>query len=278
MIVDTHLHLWHLGRSSYSWLTPQHGDLYRTFAPREAQERLSRAGIERAVLVQADDTIADSRLMLEIADDHAFVLAVVGWVPLDEPEAAAAHLDEFAGARLRGIRHLVHDDPRSDFLVLEPVQRSLAMLAVRGLAFEVPDAWPRHLGRVEQVARTHADLTVVIDHLAKPPRGTDAMADWEAALRRVARLPNTYAKLSGLQVPGQPFTVDALRPVFHLALEMFGPGRLMYGGDWPMTLPHGDYHAHWTVIQELVAELPEHERAQLLGGTAHQIYGDDAHA
>ncbi len=146
------------------------------------------------------------------------------------------------------------------------------MLAERRLVFEVPDAWPRHLGQVEHVARSHPHLIVVVDHLAKPPRGTDATDDWAAALRRVAELPNAYAKVSGLQVPGQPFTVEALRPVFHAALEMFGPARLMYGGDWPMTLPYGDYHAHWAVVRELVAELSPDEQRQLLDGTARTLY------
>ncbi len=160
--------------------------------------------------------------MLDVAHRHDWVAGVVGWVPLDDTRAAAAALDELdAEPLLRGIRHLVHDDPRDEFLDLPAVRASLAAVAAHGLAFDVPDAWPRHLAGAGRVARAVPELTVVIDHLAKPPVGTDAFEAWEAELRRVAALPNTMAKFSGLHLPGVPFTVDTVG-----ALPRRGPRRV----------------------------------------------------
>ena len=200
--------------------------------------------MDAAILVQADDSASDTRFMLDVARRHDWVAGVVGWVPLDDPRAAAAALDELdAEPLLRGIRHLVHDDPRDEFLDLPAVRTSLAAVAAHGLAFDVPDAWPRHLAGAGRVARAVPELTVVIDHLAKPPVGTDAFAAWEAELRRVAALPNTMAKFSGLHLPGVPFTVDTVGALLDVALDAFGAERLMYGGDWPMSVPHGGYQA-----------------------------------
>ena len=81
------------------------------------------------------------------------------------------------------------------------------------------------------------------------------------------------AKVSGLQVPGEPFSTAALRPVWDLALEVFGADRLMYGGDWPMTVPLGGYRPHWRVVRDLVEELSEGEGGALLAGTASRTYG-----
>jgi L-fuconolactonase len=228
-IVDAHLHVWDLDAGDYAWLGPQHGPLHRTFAPDEAERELAAAGVASAVLVQAEDSVADTRFLLDVARTHPWVHGVVGWVRLEAPDEAARQLDELASPALRGIRHLVHDDPRPDFLALDPVRRSLAEVAARGLAFDVPDAWPRHLDAVARLAADLPELLVVVDHLAKPPRGRADLDAWETSLRAVAERPNTVAKVSGLQAQGQPLTAEALRPVLHVALEAFGADRLMYG-------------------------------------------------
>lgn len=274
MIVDSHLHLWDLSSGGYGWLGPQHGGLFRSFSAAEAEQTLAAAGVDRAVLVQAEDSVRDTRFLLDTADRHSFVAGVVGWLRLDRPDEAAAQLDDYGRhPRFRGVRHLVHDDPRDDYLDLPEVRRSLRLLAERGLPFDVPDAWPRHLDAVTRLAADLPELTVVVDHLGKPPRGRDDYAAWAAALRAVAERPNTVAKLSGLQMPGQPCTAAALRPVWDLALAAFGPDRLMYGGDWPMTVPYGGYPVAWQATQDLVAGLSPAEREKVLTGTAVSVYG-----
>jgi len=272
-VIDSHIHVWDLARGGYDWLGPQHGPLHRTFTIDDAGRELSTAGVEAAVLVQAEDSEADTRAMLAAADAAPWVAAVVGWLRLEDPEVAVRQLDDYGThACFRGVRHLVHDDPRDDFLDLTGVRRSLAVLAERHLPLEVPDAWPRHLPALSGLADALPGLTIVVDHLGKPPRGTAEMGDWERALRAVARRPDTVAKVSGLQMPGQPLTVAALRPVWEVALDAFGPERLMYGGDWPMTIPHGGYGAHWAVVSALVDELTPQERRLVLAGTAARTY------
>ena len=118
-VVDAHLHLWDRSRGGYPWITPELGPLDRDFAPEEAAAELRAAGVDAAILVQADDSAADTRFMLDVAAANDWVVGVVGWVPLDDERAAASALDALDGEPLlRGIRHLVHDDPRDDFLDL----------------------------------------------------------------------------------------------------------------------------------------------------------------
>jgi L-fuconolactonase len=273
-VVDSHLHVWDLESDGYGWLGPQHGELFRSYGPDEAERQLALAGVQAAVLVQADDSEADTRLMLDVADKHSFVVGVVGWVALEEPERVVEQLADYGShPAFRGVRQLVHDDPRDDVLDLPAVRRSLAILAEHGLPFDVPDAWPRHLPGLAQLADALPDLTLVVDHLGKPPRGSDDLDAWARAFREVGRRPNTVAKVSGLQMSGQPFTIDALRPVWELALEVYGPSRLMYGGDWPMTVPTGGYQPHWEVVSELIGELTADQQADLLHQTASDVYG-----
>ena len=272
-VVDSHLHTWDLERSAYAWLGPQHGELNRSFPAEEAVAALREAGISAAVLVQAEDSEADTESMLAVARAWDFVVGVVGWVQLDDPDVAASQLRRYREhAKFCGVRHLVHDDPRDDFLVLPAVRRSLSLLAENGLSFDVSDAWPRHLARVPDLTDALPELVVVLDHLGKPPRGSADLDEWATGLRSVAARPNTIAKVSGLQAPGQPFTVESLHHVWDLALDCFGPSRLMYGGDWPMTVPAGGYLSHWNTVRALIDELTPSEQAEILSGTAARTY------
>jgi L-fuconolactonase len=269
---DSHLHLWDLERSAYSWITPELGPLHTTITAERARAELDDCGVDRAVLVQAEDSEADTAFMLEVADRRDWVAGVVGWVRLDDTAVTEKQLGHWLGhPAFCGVRHLVHDDPRDDFLALPAVRRSLRLLAGAGLPFDVPDAWPRHLSATAELAAAVAELTVVVDHLGKPPTGPTFDA-WRAVLAEVAARPNTVAKFSGLQVRGVEFTVDAVRPAWETALELFGPDRLMWGSDWPMTLLTAGYAGTWAVMSTLIGELTPAEQEQLLSGTASRVY------
>jgi L-fuconolactonase len=194
-------------------------------------------------------------------------------VRLDDPAVAERQLDRWqAEPRFCGVRHLVHDDARDDFLSLPPVRRSLRQLAERGIPFDVPDAWPRHLAATAGLAAALPELRIVVDHLGKPPYGGADWQRWRNTLREVAAHANTAAKVSGLQVPSRPFTVAEVRPAWEVALELFGPERLMWGSDWPLTVLAGGYGHAWDVMSSLVAELSPDEQERILAGTATSVY------
>lgn len=271
--IDAHLHVWDLDAGEYAWLTPQMGALHTTFTPEQARRELDTCGIDRAVLVQADDGERDTDLMLEAAARHPWVAGVVGWVQLDDPSATRRQLDRWQQhPAFCGVRRFLHEDPRDDVLGLPEVRRSLAVLAGRGLPFDVPDAWPRHLGATATLAAALPELRIVVDHLGKPPFGGSDWDRWRRALADVATHPGTTAKVSGLQVPGRRFTVEEVRPAWDAALELFGPDRLMWGSDWPMTVLAAGFSGTWEVMSSLIEELSADEQAMLFGGTATSVY------
>lgn len=276
--IDAHLHLWDLAGGGYGWLGPQHGALYRSFTAEEASAALRAAGIDVAILVQADDTLADTVAMVDAARSHQWIVGVVGWAPLDDAAAARAELERLATEPLvRGIRHLVHDDPRDGFLALPEVRASLRAAATLGLTFDVPDAWPRHLAGTVDLARAIPELTVILDHLGKPPlRAHEGDMDaWRAHVASLGALPNTFAKVSGLRLRDVPFTPSALRPAWDAALEAFGPHRLMIGSDWPVSLHGGPLEETLGVLDSLVDELSPDEKAWMRTRSASHAYGLD---
>ena len=266
--------MWDLEAGEYAWLTPAAGALHRSCTPEQAQAELRACGVDGAVLVQAEDSERDTEAMLAVAAAHAWVLGVVGWVDLDRPERAAEQLDRWSSSPPSAASaHLVHDDPRDDLLALPAVRRTLQHVAQRGLPVDVPDAWPRHLRQVADLAAALPELRLVVDHLGKPPYGSEVWPHWRAALAAVAEHPTTTAKVSGLQVSGEPLTVELVRPAWETALELFGPERLLWGSDWPMTVRSGGYAASVEVAEVLVGELSVSERGRVLGGTAREVYG-----
>lgn len=278
MRIDAHVHVWDRSRSSYEWLDGQIGQLGRNFSAGEAEHELRESGIDGAVLVQADDTERESDYLLEVAHANGWVRGVVGWIPLDEPGTAESRLEQRLHDPLfRGVRQLIHDDPRPDVLGLPAVRTSLALVAAAGLPFDVPNAWPRHLQATIDLAKDMPGLMIVLDHLGKPPRSVrhgqaGQYEQWLRGIVALAELPNTVAKLSGLRVPGVEYSAAALRPTWDHALELFGAERLMYGGDWPMTVPDGGYAPTLAVLDELSAELSHDEQRQIFADTALRVY------
>jgi L-fuconolactonase len=271
--IDAHLHLWNRQVSDYLWLTPDMGAVYANWSPEQAAAELSQAGMTGAVLVQAEDSRIDTEYLLGVAAEKNWVLGVVGWVALDDLAATRRDLESWLEQpAFCGVRHLINNDLRADFLDQPAVRASLAELSKNELPFDVHDAWPRHLDQAERLAADLPDLTLVIDHLGKPPRSGDDFGHWRDALARLAAHPNTVAKLSGLHDTQSPYAVADIRRVLDIALELFGPERLMYGGDWPMTVPSGGYQTTWENLNGLIEELHSDEQMSILSGTATRVY------
>ena len=247
-VIDSHQHFWNLETGSYPWLTPESGPIFRTFEPGGAHPQLAAAGVDRTVLVQAMDSYADTDAMLAQADAYDFIAAVVGWVPLDRPDEAAEALERYGGIRSSpGSGTSSTTIPTPTGCIQESVIEGLGLLAAAGLPFDVVAVLPRHLEHVPVLAERVPGLRMVIDHLAKPPIEERGWEPWASLIARAAEYPNVYAKVSGLNTAAdaETWTAEDLRPYVEHAVEVFGPERLMFGGDWPVALLAGDYAKVW---------------------------------
>lgn len=270
--VDAHHHFWDLESGLYAWPTAADGPIHRTFAPADLAPELSEAGIDATVVVQATDSLADTDAMLAAASRNPWIAGVVGWLPLADRAAAEQELDARASG-LCGVRHLIHWEADSTWLLQPAIQAGLALLASEGLPFDVVAVFPDHLPLVPAVAAAHPDLVLVVDHLAKPPFRSDGWERWVADIQRAATVPTVRAKVSGLDTAAGPgWTVDEIRPAWEVALEAFGPDRLMFGSDWPVCRLVSSYGQVVSALGELAAELSPSERDRVLGGTAVDVY------
>ena len=281
LIVDAHQHFWTCGTYQTLWMEapPYAGDpafepLRRSFAPGDLLPELEAAGIDLTVAVEAADDVEENAALLTNARAYDWIAGVVGWVPLAKPGDVERALDALTGERaLVGVRHLINVEPDPDWIVRPEVLQGLRILSRRGLTFDYVGILPRHLEHVPLVAHRVPDLRIAIDHLAKPPIVARAWEPWSTLIARAARLPNVFAKLSGLDAGGADrWTAADITPYMDRALELFGPERLMFGSDWPVANLRGGYCKVWRETNRALARLSRDERDRILGGTAIAFY------
>jgi len=278
MIIDAHLHVWDRSRARYDWLGPHLPEVDRDVAFEEIAPELARLGVGGVVLVQSADEAGDTQAMLEVADANAAVLGVVGWAPIEAPEVAREALERSAAdPRIVGIRTLIHDRDDLDWVLAPGFGEGLSMLEELGLPFDFVTTSPDALGRLDRIAGEHRASTFVLDHLAKPPIGDDARAweSWERALRTTAANENVVAKVSGLYAavgPWDSWTQSDVDRAVSVAVDAFGPERLLYGGDWPMSTRAGGYERALDAIRAAVDDWPQGHAESLWWRTAARVY------
>jgi L-fuconolactonase len=276
MLVDTHHHFWNLEREAQPWLTEEHTVLRRTFEPADLAPLLERVGVEQTVLVQSACSDFDTDSMFEEASEYPWIGGVIAWLDLLSPERAGRRLAELESEpKLKGFRHLIHNEPDPHWILQETVLTSLADVEERGLILELPCVFPRHLGDVPALAASFPRLTIVIDHLAKPPLGSDEMGAWGTELHAAASAPNVFAKISGLNtmLPNGNWDAADLRDAVAVAVDAFGPERVVCGSDWPVALLNGDYEKVWQETVRVVHDVAPEDAERLLAGNALRLYG-----
>jgi L-fuconolactonase len=275
MIVDAHHHLWNLEREPLPWMEGAPASISRTFEPSELEPLLRQSGVTATVLVQAANTDTDTDAMLEQAACHAWIGGVIGWIDLRSPARTAQRLGELQQRPdLRGVRHLIHDEQDPHWILRDEVLESLALVDAQGLLLELPCVYPCHLADVPALSAAFPHMTIVIDHLGKPPLGSASMAGWAAELRAAAASSNVHAKISGLStiLSTNDLQDDVLRPAVEVAVDAFGADRLVCGSDWPVSLQHGGYAEGWEQIVRVLEDVAPHDLDRLLSGTAARLY------
>jgi L-fuconolactonase len=275
LAIDAHQHFWDTSRVPLPWLSEEHAPIAGPYEPADLEPQLVPAGVDRTILVQSACSDEDTELVFEHAEQHDWIAGVVAWLPLQSPYESAARLDELAAQpKLRGIRHLIHDEPDEHWIMQPAVLESLSLVEARDLVLELPAVYPRHLGDVPALAATFPAMTIVIDHLGKPPFGSAGMHDWARLIESAALHPNVAAKISGLNTAVDRVDWDGadFEPAVRVAIDAFGPERLLCGSDWPVALLNGDYGRVWAETRRALDAATQHDQDQMLFGTACRLY------
>jgi L-fuconolactonase len=273
--VDAHHHLWRLDRGDYGWLKPtrQLAPIYRDFDLADLRPLLGVANIQSTVLVQAAPTVAETNFLLDVARaSDGLVRGVVGWADLAAPDAIDTLSSLAEDPLLKSVRPMLQDLADPDWIARAEVQHALAALPHLGLCFDAL-VKPRNLRALLQVVERHPDLDLIIDHCAKPGIAATEWQPWADDLERIARHPSVHCKLSGLVTEADAgCTTEALRRYVDYVIECFGPGRVLWGSDWPVVTLAASYGEWSSVTDALLAGLLGDEQAAIRGANARRFY------
>lgn len=291
-IIDAHHHLWDLSMRRHPWISGRHvgvlGDvshLQQDYLIDDLLADMAGQGVVGSVHVEALwDRIHDpseETLWLEgLARPAGIAGRYVGYVPLAASGAAEMLERQLAASpRLAGLRETIrwHPDPARSWTLRGLTEHAawrqgLALLRAHGLVMELLMN-PYQAEEVAALAAALPDQVFIVDHCASPlDRDAAGLERWRRGLAILAARPNVAIKLSHPSAYSEGTETKALAAVVLPCLEAFGPGRAMFGSDYPMARRSMSYAAICDGLREILAPFSPSEQRAVFHDNAARYY------
>jgi predicted TIM-barrel fold metal-dependent hydrolase len=283
-MIDTHQHLLYPAEFSYSW-AKDFPALQGNFRIGEYRAAAEDCGIEATIFMEVDvdenHSFDEAHFFCELAGDPGS--GILGVIAAGRPgmDGFAARIESLLHPKLKGLRRVLHTQP-DELSQSRVFQQNIALLGRLGLTFDLC-VLQRQLGVALDLVRACPGTTFILDHCGVPdiagneaPHGLGFVA-WQAAISGLAREENVYGKISGLTAYARPDqrSVEGLGPYIDTMLGAFGPGRLVWGGDWPVCNLGSGLKTWCDLTLELLAALAPSDREAILSRNARRIYSLD---
>lgn len=286
-IVDTHQHLWDLDKFKLAWFdpkTPEGKILGHSFTPKEYAEATKGVGVVKAVYMEVDvvpeQQQKEADYIIELCESKKTptCAAVVSGRP--NSEGFEKYAKQFKGHKyVKGVRQVLHVKETPAGYCLEPAfVKGIKLLGELGLSYDLcvrPAELPDFAKLVDQCPNTR----FILDHCGNGDlKHTQAQRDqWKKDMADIAKRKNIVGKVSGIiaSAPARgKWTLDDLAPIVNHTLDVFGPDRVMFGGDWPVCLLGVEKYADWaSALQTIVKDRPEEQQKKLFHDNAVKFYG-----
>jgi len=273
MIIDAHHHLWKYNTRDNGWMDDSMTVLKHDYLPEDLGLELQNSGISGTVVVQARQTLEETRWLLELADEHSFIKGVVGWLNLRSPDLEQQLIEFAAHPKLVGVRHVIHDEADDDFMLRSDFRRGIALLEAYGLAYDLL-LFPKHLEGAVKLVEEFPRQRFVLDHLGKPLIKAGILEPWKSDLARLAAKPNMWCKLSGMvtEADHELWQYEDLLPYMEVVMNAFGPDRIMLGSDWPVCRLAGEYREVINIVHEFIVSMDKTDQEKILYQNAIDCY------
>lgn len=255
-------------------MNPEVPVLYRDYLPGDLRPSLERHGIDKTIVVQAAQTVAESDFLLDLAADDDSIAGVVGWLDLEDQNFVEQFQRYREHPKFIGIRPMLQDLADDGWVLRPQVLSALQIIADADFPFEFL-TFPRHLLYVQEALETAPRLRAVIDHISKPAIRAGQLEPWKSSMAQLARHPNLHCKLSGMVTEADHlhWSIDDLRPYVEHVVQCFGFDRLMFGSDWPVCLQAASYDQVIGALEQILSSsLNEDSERKLFGENAARFY------
>ncbi|CAN1511687.1 COG3618 Predicted metal-dependent hydrolase of the TIM-barrel fold [Paracoccaceae bacterium] len=273
--IDTHLHLIYRDKLGYGWTSGIPPLATGDFTLDDFAALTKGQGVTGALAMEAGVDDADYQTEARFVAGLVGQSGLLGQIASCRPEEDAGFdqwLDECEGLHVHGFRRILHVMP-DDLSQTPTFRRNLAKIGARGWAFDIC-MLARQLPLALELARACPDQPLVLDHCGVPDIAGGGFADWATAMTKLAALPHVHVKLSGISAYCAPGTAGlaTLKPWVDHVLTAFGPGRVVWGSDWPV-VNLGIGLPDWIALtRDLLANLSVAEQGQIAQGNARRVY------
>ncbi|MBC7891320.1 MAG: amidohydrolase family protein [Sphingobacteriaceae bacterium] len=273
MKIDAHQHFWKFDPIRDAWITESMTAIRRDFGPTDLKPCLDQHGFNGCVAVQADQSEDETNFLLGLADEHAFVKGVVGWVDFRASNLSERLAHYAAFPKLKGFRHVVQSEADDLFLLRTEFLAGIRALAGYEFTYDLL-IYPNQLGVAREFTARFPAQKFVLDHLAKPLIRQGVVDRWKPDIQSLAKHENVYCKVSGLVTEADPehWHRDDFRPYLDAVVEAFGVNRLLFGSDWPVCLLAAEYAEVVGLVEDYFSGFSKTEKAKIWGGNAAKFY------
>ncbi len=273
MIIDAHQHFWNYNPVKHEWIDDDMAAIRRDFLPSDLEKVYNENSIDGCVAVQADQTLAETDFLVQLASENDFIKGIVGWVDL-RGDTIDIDLEKYSTFnKVKGFRHVVQGEPDHNFVLRSDFLRGISKLEKHNYTYDIL-IFPHQLGATLEFVKRFPNQKFVIDHIAKPYIKDDFFDGWALVMQEIAKQENVYCKLSGMitEADYNTWTPKQLEPYMDLVLNAFGTKRVMFGSDWPVCLVAGNYSQVKSIVTNFIANLSEAEQEAIMGENAIQFY------
>jgi predicted TIM-barrel fold metal-dependent hydrolase len=290
-IVDAHQHFWDPRVNYHPWLCDEppipfrYGDyraLRRPYLPADYLSDARPHRIIATVYVETEwdphDPIGEMTYVEGMRREAGLPTVAVAQAWLGREDAAAVLERQAAFPFVRSIRH----KPRANLSPADGAPGGMAdprwgagfaLLERNRLRFDLQTPW-WHLHEAAALARRSPQTTIILNHTGLPSdRSPDGIVGWRRSMAAFASCPNAAVKISGLGIPGKPWTVGANREIVLATIDLFGVDRCMFASNFPVDGLCATFDAIFSGFREIVRDFTPGERAQLFHDNAVRIYG-----
>ncbi|MCB0559929.1 MAG: amidohydrolase family protein [Lewinellaceae bacterium] len=273
MTIDAHQHFWRYNSSAYAWINEELNLLQRDFMPPGLEILFRQNGIDGCVAVEARGSELENSFLLELAREFHFIKGVVGWLDLRAGQLST-RLDYYRQfPAIKGFRYNVQMEEDVNFLLRPKWLTGMQVLASFDFTFDLL-VFPHQLGAALELAKRFPNQQFVIDHLAKPYIKDGFFDGWAVLMKAMAVLPNVWCKVSGMvtEANWSGWKYEDFVPYLSHLFECFGPGRLMFGSDWPVCLLAAEYGQVKGILERFMEPLSEEAKQKVWADNAIEFY------
>jgi L-fuconolactonase len=271
-IIDTHQHFWSYDPKIHDWINEDMKVIRKDFLPADLAPILKENNVDGCIAVQADQTDAETQILIREANQNSFIKGVVGWVNLKDKEIEEK-LEEYSNeTNLKGFRHIIQAEPKG-FMLDASFQKGLSALAKYNYTYDLL-IYETQLAEANTLIKQLPELPIVIDHIAKPNIKKGDSDDWKKEIKAIAQYPNLYCKISGMATEAHwdTWTMDTLKPYIDTVVEAFGTERIMFGSDWPVCLVASSYEKWLKGLQNYFNTFSISEQEAFFANNAINFY------